>query len=181
MNQSKRNLYRVAVIRCLRADKSGTFGFHLLVAISWCRPVIRDHPIASRLARLVVTVFVGVLILGGSVTVGFATVACAVVRNSESITAFPEPAYAEIEVTLFHFFLRECEELTAMSLVAGIVTSNETLLGNKVVQMIFRQTLVEDGRGTGSHTSTTDRGKDVWEEMVTSGGCGAKDVFSFDG
>ena len=104
------NLYRV---RCLCADKKGTFGFPLLVAVSWCRPVIRDHPSASA-----------------------GLVACALARNPELFTGFPEPAYAQIEVSPVHFSLRECEELAVFSLVAGIVTSDETLLGGKVIKMI---------------------------------------------
>ena len=100
--------------------------------------MIRDHPIASVGP---VTVTVGVV----TVTVGLATVACAVVRNSELFTGFPKPAYAEIEVSPFHFCLREREKLTTFSLVAGILTSDETLLGDKVVEMIFRETFPEDG------------------------------------
>ena len=115
----RKNLY---LVRCLCADEKGTFGFPLLVAVSWCRPVIRDHPIAS---------------------VGL--VACAVVRNLELFTGFPKPAYAEIEVSPFHFCLRECDKLTTFSLVAGILTSDETLLGDKVVKMIFRETFPQDG------------------------------------
>ena len=103
--------------------------------------MIRDHPIASVGP---VTVTVGVV----TVTVGLATVACAVVRNSELFTGFPKPAYAEIEIRPFSplfstfTFPGECEELTAISLVAGIATSDETLLGDKVVEMILRETFV---------------------------------------
>ena len=86
--------------------------------------MIRDHPSAS---------------------VGL--VACALVRNPELFTGFPEPAYAEIEVSPIHFSLREREKLTVFSLVAGIMTSNKTLLGSKVIKMIYGETSARSDDG----------------------------------
>ena len=102
--------------------------------------MIRDHPIAS---VGLVTVTVRVV----TVTVGLATVACAVVRDSELFTGFPKPAYAEIEVSPIHFSLREREKLTVFSLVAGIMTSNKTLLGSKVIKMIYGETSARSDDG----------------------------------
>ena len=79
--------------------------------------MIRDHPSAS---------------------VGL--VACALVRNPEHFTVFPKPAYAEIEVSPIHFCLRERKKMTVFSLLAGIMTSDETLLGGKVIKMIYGET-----------------------------------------